>query len=361
MPGVDGNAKRDTSGRGGSILITSAPRSSKVRAQSGPARTREKSTTRMPASGPLMSAPHEFGEAGAVLAERSQTDLEVFGSPDRLLDLGHRFVRCEHTLIDRDVHEALGRRMRDRRPVRQFLGDRHRRFLERVTGDDEIDEAPALQCRRIVAAPERRYFLGAHRPGALHLALDAAEQRMQPERDLDRANHRRARRDDVVTGERQFEPAAEADAVHTGDDRDRQQFEQFQEIYATDCRLAAAALFDACAEPRSVGPSKLYGRYCMVSTETSPFSSRATGASSITSTPVLGRSLQSKIRWAQVIGLFGDRLRFSASVCASASTSSCPFSSASSVRAATSRGSLFFTSKPRVRSVSTKPTCRAST
>src|SRR5215468_1246142 len=99
MPGVDGNAKRDTSGRGGSILITSAPRSSKVRAQSRPARTREKSTTRIPESGPLMSAPHEFGEAGAVLAERSQTDLEVFGSPDRLLDLGHRFVRCEHTSL----------------------------------------------------------------------------------------------------------------------------------------------------------------------------------------------------------------------------------------------------------------------
>src|ERR1700740_41838 len=103
MPGVDGNAKRDTSGRGGSILMTSAPRSSKVRAQSGPASTREKSTTRMPESGPLMSAPRDSGEAGGVVAERGETDLEVFGGPNRLLDLGPRFVGREPPLIDGDV------------------------------------------------------------------------------------------------------------------------------------------------------------------------------------------------------------------------------------------------------------------
>src|SRR5690242_12071249 len=125
MPGVDGNAKRETSGPGGSILMISAPRSSNVRAQSGPASTREKSTTRMPERGPLMSAPREFGEGGTVFAERGETDLEVFGGPDRLLDLGHRLVGCENPLVDSDVHKALGRRMRDRRPVRQFLGDRH--------------------------------------------------------------------------------------------------------------------------------------------------------------------------------------------------------------------------------------------
>jgi hypothetical protein len=188
----------------------------------------------------------------AALAERGQTDLEVFGGPDRLLDLGHRFVGREHPLIDGDIHEALGRRMRDRRPVRQFLGNRHRRLLERVVGDDEIDEAPPLQCRRIIAAPEHRNFFGAHCASALHLALDAAKQRMQAERDLDGADLRRSGRDDVVAGKRQFEPAAETHAVHTGDDRDRQQFEQFQEIYATDCRLAAAALFDTRAELRDV-------------------------------------------------------------------------------------------------------------
>src|ERR1700748_3485266 len=121
MPGVDGNANRETSGPGGSILMTSAPTSSNVRAQSGPASTREKSTTRMPERGPLTSAPREFGEAGTVFAERGQTELEVFGGPDRLLYLGHRLVGCEHPLIDGDVHKALRRRMSDRRPVGQFL------------------------------------------------------------------------------------------------------------------------------------------------------------------------------------------------------------------------------------------------
>src|ERR1700752_5456225 len=92
MPGVEGNAKREASGRGGSILINSAPRSSRVRAQSGPASTREKSTTRMPERGPLMSAPREFGQAGTVFAERGEPDLEVFRGPDRLLDPRHRFL-----------------------------------------------------------------------------------------------------------------------------------------------------------------------------------------------------------------------------------------------------------------------------
>src|SRR6267378_6783633 len=132
MPGVEGNAKRETSGRGGSILITSAPRSSNVRAQSGPASTREKSTTRMPESGPLMSAPREFGEAGAVLAKRFEPDFQVLGGPDWLLDFGHCFVGREHARVNGDVHEPLRRRMRDGRPVRQFLGDRHCRLFQRV-------------------------------------------------------------------------------------------------------------------------------------------------------------------------------------------------------------------------------------
>src|SRR5215468_6724101 len=244
MAVVEGNAKRDMSGRGGSILMTSAPRSSNVRAQSGPASTREKSTTRIPESGPLMSAPREFGETRAVLAERGQPDLEVFGGPDWLLDLGHRFVGREHSLIDGDVNEALGCRMREGRPVSQFLRDRYRRLLERVVGDDEVDEAPPLQCRRVVAAPEHRNFLRPHRTGALYLTLDAAEQRMQSERDLDRTDLRRTRRNDVVAGECELEPTAEADAVHTGDDRDREQFEQFQELDAAYRRLPFATLRD---------------------------------------------------------------------------------------------------------------------
>src|SRR5260370_28503496 len=111
MPGVDGNAKRDTSGRGGSTLMTSAPRSRSVRAQSGPASTREKSTTRMPERGPLISAPREFGKAGAVLAKRFEPDFHVLRGPDPLLCLGHRFVGRQHALVDSDVHETLRPRM----------------------------------------------------------------------------------------------------------------------------------------------------------------------------------------------------------------------------------------------------------
>src|SRR5271165_1350046 len=144
MPGVDGNAKRETSGRGGSILMTSAPRSSNVRAQSGPASTREKSTTRMPLRGPLISAPGEFGETGAIVAERGQPDLQILRGPDRLLDLGHRLVPREHPLIDRNVDQALRRRMRNRRPVRQFRGDCEGRILQRVVRNHEVDETPPL-------------------------------------------------------------------------------------------------------------------------------------------------------------------------------------------------------------------------
>src|SRR3954469_10926688 len=103
MPSVEGNAKRDTSGLGGSILTTSAPRSCKVRAHSGPASTREKSTTRIPFKGPAMSTPRELGETGPVLAERRKTSLEIFRRPDRRLYSCHCLVRSNHTLTDGDM------------------------------------------------------------------------------------------------------------------------------------------------------------------------------------------------------------------------------------------------------------------
>src|SRR5437763_16814268 len=108
MPSVDGNAKRETSGLGGSTLMTSAPRSCKVRAHRGPASTREKSTTRIPLRGPLMSAPRELCETRAVLAERCETGLEVFRCPDRRLYPRHRLVRSHHALVDGDMRELLG-------------------------------------------------------------------------------------------------------------------------------------------------------------------------------------------------------------------------------------------------------------
>src|SRR6266567_4203813 len=101
MPSFDGKAKRETSGLGGSILITSAPRSSSVRAQSGPASTREKSTMRMPFRGPAMSAPLKLGESRPVLLERSQADLEILRHPDRLLYFGHGLIGRHDALVGR--------------------------------------------------------------------------------------------------------------------------------------------------------------------------------------------------------------------------------------------------------------------
>src|ERR1700719_77595 len=174
MPGVEGNAKRETSGRGGSTLITSAPRSSRVRAQRGPASTREKSTTRMPLRGPLMSAPREFGETRAVLAERGQPDLQILRSPDRLLDLGHSLVGRYDPVINGNVYETLCCGMRDRRSMRQFFGDRKCRIPQRIVCDHEVDKTPALKRRGVIAPPEHRDFLRAHCTSALHLPLDAA-------------------------------------------------------------------------------------------------------------------------------------------------------------------------------------------
>src|SRR6202011_940349 len=125
MPSVDGNAKRETSGLGGSILITSAPRSCKVRAHNGPASTREKSTTRSPLRGPLMSAAREFGKTRPALAERGETGLEIFRGPNRRLHPRHRLVSRGDALIDGDRDKLLGRGMGERRPLRKFLRDRH--------------------------------------------------------------------------------------------------------------------------------------------------------------------------------------------------------------------------------------------
>src|SRR3546814_7659524 len=147
MPFADGMAKRVTAGRGGSTFTTLAPRSSNVRAQSGPASTREKSTTLMPVRGPPWSAPLEPGEAGAVLAERGEPCLQIVRGPDGLLQFLHRIVGGEHALVRGDIGKLLGRGMRKGRAVRKFLGDGKRGLLERLVGADEVDEPPALERR----------------------------------------------------------------------------------------------------------------------------------------------------------------------------------------------------------------------
>src|SRR3546814_2389883 len=77
--------------------------------------------------------------------------------------------------------------MRKGRAVRKFLGDGKRGLLERLVGDDEVDEPPALERRGIVAACEHRHLLRARHARALDLALDPAHQRVEAERRLDRS------------------------------------------------------------------------------------------------------------------------------------------------------------------------------
>src|SRR3546814_9419582 len=69
--------------------------------------------------------------------------------------------------------------MRKGRAVRKFLGDGKRGLLERLVGDDEVDEPPALERRGIVAACEHRHLLRARHARALDLALDPAHQRVE--------------------------------------------------------------------------------------------------------------------------------------------------------------------------------------
>jgi len=126
-------------------------------------------------------------------------------------------------------------------------------LVQRVVCDHQVDETPPLERRGVVAPPEHRDLLGAHCTSALHLPLNAAEQRVQAERNLDRADLCRTRRDDVIAGQRQLEAAAEADPVHARNDWDRQQFEQLQKVDAADRRLAPAALLNARTEQSDVG------------------------------------------------------------------------------------------------------------
>src|SRR3546814_1529572 len=104
--------------------------------------------------------------------------------------------------------------MRKGRAVRKFLGDGKRGLLERLVGDDEVDEPPALERRGIVAACEHRHLLRARHARALDLALDPAHQRVEAERRLDRADLRRLGGDDIVARERELEAAAKTDAMN---------------------------------------------------------------------------------------------------------------------------------------------------
>src|SRR5271168_3597041 len=76
-----GTPARPASPAGGSILVTSAPRSRSVLVQCGPARTRVKSITRRPCSGAFISVSLEDGRTGTGGQECGQSPLLVFARP----------------------------------------------------------------------------------------------------------------------------------------------------------------------------------------------------------------------------------------------------------------------------------------
>src|SRR3954469_17623448 len=87
MPGDCGYAAREMSGRGGSILVTSAPRSRSVFVQCGPASTRVKSRTLRPCRGAFISVPLEDGGAGAGGGECGEATLLVGAGPHQVAHL----------------------------------------------------------------------------------------------------------------------------------------------------------------------------------------------------------------------------------------------------------------------------------
>src|ERR1700682_6497701 len=82
---------------------------------------------------------------------------------------------------------------------------------------------------------------------------------MQPKRCPPRPDLRRGRRDDVVARQRQLEAAAEADAVDTRNQRDRQQFHEAKKLDAVETAvfiaLLAPALLHALIKNIEIGAS----------------------------------------------------------------------------------------------------------
>src|SRR5439155_1298045 len=128
MPGCRaGPRRRVVSPSGGSILMTSAPRSPRVCAAQGPSTTVVTSRTRMPTSGPGMSrhAPgasaHAIGEIRSVGVERGERTeladrLELVGPP---VDRDDRAAELPGHLDHRD---ALGHRKEIPRREREVFG-----------------------------------------------------------------------------------------------------------------------------------------------------------------------------------------------------------------------------------------------
>src|SRR3546814_11534646 len=104
--------------------------------------------------------------------QKTAYDVRIIDWSSDVCSSALRIVGGDHALVRGDIGKLLGRGMRKGRAVRKFLGDGKRGLLERLVGDDEVDEPPALERRGIVAACEPRHILRARHARALDLALD---------------------------------------------------------------------------------------------------------------------------------------------------------------------------------------------
>src|ERR1700751_5121025 len=94
MSPICGMLTRPISPEGGSILVTSAPRSRRVLVQCGPASTRVKSITRSPCSGASISVPLEHGRARAGGGEGGEPAFLVVARPHLVVGLDLAGIRA---------------------------------------------------------------------------------------------------------------------------------------------------------------------------------------------------------------------------------------------------------------------------
>src|SRR3546814_14530677 len=111
--------------------------------------------------------------------QKTAYDVRIIDWSSDVCSSALRIVGGDHALVRGDIGKLLGRGMRKGRAVRKFLGDGKRGLLERLVGDDEVDEPLALERRGSVAACEPRHILRARPARTLDLALAPAHQRVE--------------------------------------------------------------------------------------------------------------------------------------------------------------------------------------
>src|SRR5258708_32126745 len=80
---------------------------------------------------------------------------------------------------------------------------------------------------------------------------------MKAERGLDRPDFGRTRGNDIIADERQFDAASQADAVHAGDQGDRQELSFLQELYSRPATVSGTtSTLQTRAKHREVSPGR---------------------------------------------------------------------------------------------------------